>query len=695
MLQFSKIFSGIVIGALLLSAFPCQAQSQDQGLDQRLKADLLFEWAETLAPEAFIPVQPETRYFLGIHYRHYHESDTMLATFDGGLFYIDDHDIHYLGEVDYWIDYMNNTVTGSYYGKFLEFVLEGLTDAAQGEIGDDILGLILSILGWGDDGNDQDHKLLEEMDGKLDEIINILQAISEELAHLETVLNIMEEEILANVNDPTSAITQIRTFQDELQAMNKDKKPGGVSTDKILDFAEKVEDNFQIENDVNAIHDAILPPTVVKSPVLNNLTDLCINRISQGQSLSDAYQMLELYFSQLIYNQLKGVNIVVEAKLAREKSGYYDPGTAKHYMNNYITKILSPQVDNFQQNVWRMILSQVDLINAATFLPSQAGNILARADFFVAQIRGESAGLRGYLISTTDLLDDAPQLAAAIHEQAGASPLETSWIDPEHAKMNTASGRAYDHWQGNRVSRVSDYYVISYDFGDQKPGHYDIYQKDASGTYQLKTSSVVEKYDHDFQKDDQGEVSFGSFLFSRRVGAKEAFDQNVEWKWFTEDMENSSSSGSASSRYVKIEGGSQNEEYSGKGRLHASFVYAGEKPVPITFHYHARVSGSTSSSANTYVGGFAKSSIYSAVGIADGHTGHYQHHDVAEKSTGDNGKAGMNHSVNAKWTMKDPVPGREYYFYFDCKIEGDSYRGSARGDIKLDDIKGNQYISFW
>ncbi len=695
MSQIMKVISVIIIGAVLVSAIPAgAAETQPQEFMQKEKADKLFDWAESLVAEVFVPLDTETRYFLGIHYRHYHESDTMLCTFNGDFFYIDGEDISYLGEVDYWLKYIDEIETVNFYGNLLKSILKGLSNAAGKKLSGEVLGYILSLLGWGDDGNSADHKLLEDMESKLDDILNILVDVIEELGRLEKILAIQEQEILANVNDPTAAITQIGTFQAELQNLNKDMKPGSISKQIILDFAQKVENNYQIENDVNTIHDAILPPTIVKSPVLDNLTDLCINRVSGGQDLMDAYRMLELYFSQLLYNQLRGVNLVVEAKLAREMDGYYQEGAAKHYMDNYQKNILVPQVENFQNNVWRLILADVDLINAYTFLPSQARQILARADFFVAQVLGESAGLRGYIISTTDLLDDAPSLSATLHNDSETDSNITSWIDPVSFKMNTASGKPYDHWKGNRVSRVSDYYVISYNFGIQEPGQYDIYLKDTSGTLHLASSSVVEKYNQDYEKDAQGDVNYGSFLISNRVGAKDAFDHHPVWKWHAWDLKNVSANGNESTWYVEIVGGGQNLTYGGKGGLYATFVYAGEKSAPITIHYHARVRGSTSSSASTQTSGHAKTRIYYAVGIADAYTGHFLHHDVGSKTTGDSGSASLDITVGTTWTFNDPVPGREYFIYFKVEASGESYRGTAKSSIKVDSIKGHQYVSF-
>ncbi|HIJ59753.1 MAG TPA: hypothetical protein HPP56_03955, partial [Nitrospirae bacterium] len=185
------------------------------------------------------------------------------------------------------------------------------------------------------------------MKDALNQIVQQLQVIEDQLNSLFTELEITKEEIIANTNDPTDAITQINTFHDNLNNMSNGKNPGECKQVDILDFANTVETNYQIENDVNQIHDAILPPTLAKTPVIENFTTLALNNINpKGKNPVDAYNGIERYFSQLMLYQLKGVNLVVETKNAKKKAGVSEPVDASTYWNAFMTKKYQPQVDN-------------------------------------------------------------------------------------------------------------------------------------------------------------------------------------------------------------------------------------------------------------------------------------------------------------------------------------------------------------
>ncbi len=199
----------------------------------------------------------------------------------------------------------------SFYGSLLQAVLSGLLKGAAGQAGSAAMGEIMELLGWG--GGSGDKSVLDEMSKKLDKIIQILNDIRSTLQSLLLALNITEEEIIANTNDPTEAITNIRTSHQELQGLAKGKNPGTVDQTTLQNFTNRVENIFVIDKQINAIHDAILPPTIAKSPVLENYTNLGINRISQqSKRLTDAYLGLENYFSQLLYYQMEGVNLLQE-----------------------------------------------------------------------------------------------------------------------------------------------------------------------------------------------------------------------------------------------------------------------------------------------------------------------------------------------------------------------------------------------
>lgn len=206
----------------------------------------------------------------------------------------------------------------NFEGRLLQVVIEGLATGASEQAGADAYGNILSLLGWGGSGSDNY--------GRMQQTLNDVDAgiveIRTELSAMQSQLEMSTDEIIANTNDPTAAITEITTYDDELQQLSANGTPGKGDQRSILAFAGKVEDDYRIENDVNLIGNAMIPPSAVKRPVLDNYARLLIVRMeTKGVGLKDANFALETYFSQLLYYQMQGATLVVEAKTAVSASG--------------------------------------------------------------------------------------------------------------------------------------------------------------------------------------------------------------------------------------------------------------------------------------------------------------------------------------------------------------------------------------
>ena len=454
----------------------------------------------------------------------------------------------------------------------------------------------------------------------------------------------------------------------------------------------RVEDTFVIDEQINTIHDAILPPDIAKTPVLDNFASLGINRITQeGKSMADAYLGLETYFSQLLYYQMQGVNLFIETKVFRTKAGLpqIDGMDALAYMDFFIKNKLKPEVDNFMNNVYRLILSQVSLEESSSFLPGDTPTILSRANFFRVQaLNQDHFGLRGTLISTKDLISDVISL--------NAKSIQTSDVYQGSGVLSTASGKTYDFWQGNHVSGVSDYYAINYDFENSSDvptdGKYDIIVETGET---VLASATVQNYTPDYVQDKTGAISYGHALMYKRVGARDAFNNNATWSWWEEDLKNASANGGASVRWTGLSGEAQNDEYHGKDELDAHFVYSSTESAPITLHYSAHAYGTTESDSNSGAGGTANSKIYYRIGLFDATTDQIVHEiKTNEKTTPDSGKESLDDNVSGEFVFPDPSPGHDYYVYFNCQISGNSYYGSAKGKINIDSIERNIYVSF-
>ena len=581
-----------------------------------------------------------------------------------------------------------------FYGSLLQKVLSGLIEGAEQKTGADVMGEILSLLGWGGGGDDKQY--LEAMTQTLQKIVGLLNDIIQSLNALLLQLEITEEEILANTNDPTQAITQIETANEELQGLAQGKDPGSVDEATLKAFVERVEDTFVIDEQINAIHDAILPPDIAKTPVLDNFANLGIDRVKQqGKSIADAYLGLESYFSQLLYYQMQGVNLFVETKIFRTKAGLsqIDGMDAKAYMDFFQKNLLWPEMDNFMNNVWKLILSHVSLVDSNSFLPQDTSAILSRADFFIIQaLNQDHFGLRGTLISTKDLISGVIGLSARNQQ--------TSDIYQETGTLHTALGPTYDFWEGNKIKGVSEYYVIGYDFENAgnfpNDGNYDI---TAQSDGAVLASATVQNYTPDYVQDSTGTIQYGHALMYKRVGAEEAFNNNTTWVWWSKDLQNTSANGSASSKYAGLDGGAQNDSYKGEAEIDAHFIFEGNESgesIPLTINYSAHAYGNTQSNSITDNSGFANSKIQYIIGIWDLTDDFVNVHILEQKtaSTGNNGSSSINDSPKGSWAFPNPSPGHEYYVGFYCYIEGNSYDGGADGKITVDSIAGNVSLSF-
>lgn len=571
-----------------------------------------------------------------------------------------------------------------FYGSLLQKVLSGLLQGAASKGGSAAMGEIMELLGWG--GSD-DKSALDAMSQKLDQIVSLLGDIESTLESLLQQLNITEEEIIANTNDPSDAITNIKTSHQELQGLADGKDPGTVDQATLQTFVNRVENIYVIDEKINAINDAIIPPDIAKSPVLGNFTDLGINRVAQGKSLTDAYLGVESYFSQLLYYQLEGVNLFVETKIYRKKAGLsqIDGMDAQAYMDFFTKNELQPEVDNFMNNVCRLILSQVDLSDYDHFLPSDAPTILSRANFFrIQSLNEDHFGLRGTLIATQDLVSSVMTI--------NARSRQTGRLYSGTGTLYTVQGVTYDYWTGNAVKGSSDYTVIAYDFGDAAPGDYDIL--DANGN--VIGSATVQTYKDDYTVDASGTIHYGHFVIKKRVGQKDAFNNNAIWSWWNANLQNIGANGSAAARYTGLSGGAQNDAYNGDDELDAHFLYMGSANTGLTIHYFGvHAYGKTHSSSNSDAGGFAHSKIRYTIGIWDATTNKLVHiFNSATKTTPDSGSVGIDDYLQVDWSFPDPSPGHDYYIYFNCHIDGDSYYGNAGGDMTIDGIAGNVYITF-
>jgi hypothetical protein len=556
----------------------------------------------------------------------------------------------------------------SFYGALLSKVLGGLVSGAAGEIGGDAMGYILSLLGYGGSG---DQGQLDAMSQKLDQIVSLLNQIQQTLDQLLVQLKITEEEILANTSDPTNAITQINTAHEELQGLSKNNV-GSVAQTTLTNFTTRVENIYNIYVQVNTIHDAILPPTEVKAPVLNNLTDLSINK---GNSLTASYLGLEQYFAQLLYYQMEGVNLIVETKIYRAKAGLpqIDGRDAKAYMDFFTGSKLQPEVDNFMNNVYRMILSQVNLVDTASFLPSETSGILSRANFFRIQALNEDHfGLRGTLIATQDLVSSVMTMKAKNRQ--------TGQLYSGTGTLYTVQGPTHDYWSGNNVKPSSDYTVIAYDFGDVPVGDYDIL--DGSGN--VIGSATVQKFKDDYTvpQDGSGTINYGHFTVSKRIGALDRF---ADSQWGLQYTINCGNLNLWKSPF-KFQGYGCTGNNARKFR---DFII--DSPDPVKIYLSATISGSAvgysygCKDTNTgEVCNNTTNTVRYTIRLFDVTTNQTVHPFDSDEVTSIGGNkeeiAKTLDPAESSFTFNNPSPGHKYSIYLELYVEG---QGDSRSNVMI------------
>jgi len=575
----------------------------------------------------------------------------------------------------------------SFDGKLIQFVVEGLATGASQEAGSDAYGNILSLLGW---GTDSDSKRYDAMTKTLTAVETDLIEIKAELSAMKTQLKITEEEIIANTNDPTAAMTEITTYDDELQGFSEAGVPGKGSRPNILAFADKVESEYRIENDVNLIGSAVIPPSSAKSPVLDNYASLLIDRMSsQGVDLASAYFALETYFSQLVYYQLQGVTLVVEAKTAEAKSGATPVGTdAATYYAHFKTHQLVPEVQNFMDNTWRLILARASLTHTGEFLPSEANGVAARAEFLRTQTLGmDHFGLRANAVVTSNHSGELTT-ATATSADGAVYPAKTT-------TTATVTGPIYDSWKGKNVVASTDYQILTFDFGAVPAGTYTV-----TGAAGFTAKAVqVQRYTPDYTLAADGKIVYGYGVDDTRVGAVEAFADGAGAgagrTWVHGGDSHVSFSGNLKSDNISVSGNQTNGEFSGEFQVDYRFVYSGSQPAQVKIPSAAHAYGTldTKIDMNLDDPGSAYAKAAATMGVWDSTSNKIVSAPSSWSTDVENNKATTADWRPPKYFSFKALPGHSYTVYFTVSVTGSGEDGTAAAKLTIDSMKG-MYLQF-
>ena len=572
-------------------------------------------------------------------------------------------------------------------GGMIGDIVNGLIDGATGEIGGDAIGMLLSLLGWGNGPDYTDD--FDRMFGTLSEIKLMIQGVENDLKLLSRQLSISTDTVLANINNPTNAINRIASLHDDLENMTQDKKPGEGDKKDITHFAKIINDPLHTRLDVDQIHDAIHPLTQPPKPVLNNFMELCTYK---KPDVFSVYLALEKYTSQLLMYQLEGVNLIVEAENVLSPPDPNDPSNsnASIYMENYKKKLTDELSDpsngvSFTYNVWNLILNNVKLENPDTdMLPEEASQILARAEFFTRSAISGFSSKKNFggtvLVFSTKNTKTPPAIGI---KGKKSKPV----------KVYSIPGKTYDLWDNENISPENLYDVYVYEFESLPPGNYKVYDLKSGktlGTLEVKT------YNKDFEVKSNGAYTFGLLALGRRK-PNHFEEKSGKWHVYKKSAQNITFIGKADKWPFGIHGtlDKNGYEYFGEVYLNGHFRYKGEYERKITIHYYLDYSGYNEAYSNAQYGS-AESCSSIRVSIWDATTSKtlpyepknkkYCTNPYKEYSSVGNGRQDFGSSIDHSCTFH-AKPGHLYYLVIRlhtwCKKTNDATQKST---IKVDKV---------
>lgn len=457
-------------------------------------------------------------------------------------------------------------------------------ETVAGQLKDRAVGEILGYLGLAEP--DQTQEVLDKLKAMDEEI----DTIKSDLETVITDLGLLADQLALDTNEVESAIaglgaqeavSRIKTHFDE-DGYNSlhgfaGATPGEVSAADIAQFRNNIQGAWDIQFQVTSIHDAILPEVGPQNGLLDHWTQEFLLTGMTADNLFDRYRTLEGYFSTLLLYQAKGATLVVEAENAEaDVLGPDQPPLVTSYLATF-REYINEEADRFEDCVLRLVFATTDfagdLSGGFDFLPASASDVLARAQYVLAKIRGDGHyGFRGYLIST----EDAPSLK--LMAPSSAAPDGKAFTPGLDA--STHSGPNYDSWsvEGTEMKVASSYTVTRVDFGDVPPGTYTVWGQ-APGYLVALGDVTVTTYDDNFDPDPDGAITYGGFLVQTRGGGPTQFLPGT-WADDALDKHVSKGDGKASATVVQDP---QNLEVTTSGSVapHGSFDYQTDPDISV------------------------------------------------------------------------------------------------------------------
>ena len=556
-----------------------------------------------------------------------------------------------------------------------------------GKAGGMAMGEILKLLGVEGDGTQAE---LDSMKNMLDNITTELKTIGDELSNIETQLSIDTEKIIANINDPYDVLQAIddslHNFNDDINGFSLGELP----LDKTCDISNRLLEKPSIKNQMRNIYTAVVTLDGVKKPVLTNYQELNFDKYNDGsQSLYAGYYNLESYTSELLYYQVQALNLTAEAyntphTVGTAECNYTEPQETATAVENYNTfrsdEVWNPDSDknySFIRNVWNYVLKSLKAKEIDdSSLSDEVNGILQRAEFYRRIIVQDSNQTGANLmVITTDKFTPDPYIYG---DNIKLSP---PVIKGKYThKSYTVNGPAYPTWDWRldstddeiKMSKSTTYNIWLYSFDENKTGKY--YMGDMGGLMP-EGNIEVKRYNHKYEQEDNGSVSFGLGLYTLSENSVHNPKTKDETTHATVTPHFSDTS---IYRSLSGETNSNHDTYKGKTTYYIPFTYKGEDEDELHMEYDFHVNGKVETSPNAQYNASAKVNIN--VGIYDS-TDDKIHHCMKTVTHSINSDAASSKTFDKVYSSKKCSlklkKGNKYEYYIDTYIEGDGGGGAG------------------
>jgi hypothetical protein len=321
-------------------------------------------------------------------------------------------------------------------------ILKALATGAVSYVGGKSMGWIFSLLKSGDSDTAQ----FTYMEDQLDTIIQDLEIISGELKDLFSELNIVknELELLMTELSVTDDVNTIENDYENINGIPKTEVGTALGQSNAETYATAILGSDNIDQRQYNVYKGMIGPDTGVAGILESYTTNLLSNLTGGGTALRPYISLETVFKHFLEIQLKAATLMCEAlhwqqdpwvgssttatansaQVGRVPTVY--SGTAADWMKKFQGQ-LNDEVQEFLRCTDRIVLSQADLrtdlstssSTVASFLPSDADIVYARADFIAAQMStAHNFGLNVRLVGEPDEIQD---LVKNYHVQDGFS----------------------------------------------------------------------------------------------------------------------------------------------------------------------------------------------------------------------------------------------------------------------------------